>query len=195
MPNIQDLKQFFEPFDVFDGRTFEYWELDEIFPNLSDKDIEDLIAEESKNKSDFRKEQSVRFTFILDEIADLKIFPFSGKMPIKQDFYLGKPISKKIKEIMLVIAKNPNVQYNPKQAYSKFFKNGPAYGEEVEKWLRTEFNLRLEKDDYIDFTAYVNSKDKFNNYFTKLMFVRAMKAWDENFDEKGNLKREKRDNI
>lgn len=37
-----DLIQFFEAYDVFDDRVFEHWELQEIFPNLNNRDLEDI---------------------------------------------------------------------------------------------------------------------------------------------------------
>lgn len=42
MPHIMDLIQFFEAYDVFDDRVFEHWELQEIFPNLNNRDLEDI---------------------------------------------------------------------------------------------------------------------------------------------------------
>ena len=40
-----DLMQFFEPYDVWPERIFEHYELQEIFPEFTDRDIAKIFEE------------------------------------------------------------------------------------------------------------------------------------------------------
>jgi hypothetical protein len=42
MPGIIELKKFFEPYEISDDRVFEKWELQEIFPFITERDLSDI---------------------------------------------------------------------------------------------------------------------------------------------------------
>jgi hypothetical protein len=45
MPGMIELYEFMKQYDIFDGRVFEKWELQEIFPFLSEQNLNDIGME------------------------------------------------------------------------------------------------------------------------------------------------------
>jgi len=134
---------------------------------------------------------------LFDKIMETKILGVSdsSRLPKQDMLYKNQEVPKEITKLVTAIAAERDVRYDPKagfeamvaSAISKDAKKNTVYAEDLERWIKDKTGFRSTKSEVAEFIRWVSYENR-DDEMTRIQFNRAMKYWQANYDDRGDMK-------